>query len=104
MMDIYLTVDRLRPGAAFLHTPDKTGILEWRDGRAQPTAAELAAAWAEVQAEQANAEQQRQQQIAARTALRATLGRLAGSTTALTNTQRDQALRDVARALLELGL
>ncbi len=52
----------------------------------------------------AQAEQQRQERQQARDALRARLTTLAGSTTALTNTQRDTALRDVARALLELGL
>ncbi len=62
----------------------------------QPTDAQITAAIADYDAAQAA-------KTADRTALRDRLSALTSSTTALTNTQRDQALRDLARAVIETG-
>lgn len=52
-MDLALAIDRARPGAAYLLAGG--AIQEWRDGRPQPTPAELNTAWGAIAAEQAAA-------------------------------------------------
>lgn len=55
-MDLAIAIDRLRPGATYLPNTERTAIVEWRDARPQPTAAELQAAYNAWLAEEQQAE------------------------------------------------
>jgi hypothetical protein len=51
-MDIALAIWQIDPAATYRLTDDKTAILEWRGPGPQPSADELAIAWAAYQAAQ----------------------------------------------------
>jgi hypothetical protein len=56
-MDLALALWQINPAAEYRLNDDKTAILEWRGPGPEPTADELAAAWAQYQAAQQAAPQ-----------------------------------------------